>query len=93
MTKPPTEADSPREPVPTQDEAAKSFERQTAIDEKITINNNKKKENQPKKTESETSKRPLSNSSSSSVSNPPKRKTGTDEQELVSCLTVRPRTI
>ena len=90
MTKPPTEADSPRVPVPTQDEAAKSFERQTAIDEKITINNNKKKENQPKKTESETSKRPLSNSSSSSVSNPPKRKTGTDEQELVSLFDCAP---
>ena len=90
MAKPPIETDSPREPVPTQDEAAKSFERQTTIDEKITLNNNKKKENQPKKTENETSKRPLSNSSSSSVSNPPKRKTGTDEQELVSLFDCAP---
>ena len=37
MAKSPTEADSPREPVPNQDEAAKSFERQTRIEGK-TIN-------------------------------------------------------
>ena len=92
MTKSPTEAESPREPVSNEDEAAKSFERQTAIEEKIN-NNNKKKENQPKKTENETSKRSLSNSSSSSVSNPPKRKTGTDEQELAFLFDCAPRTI
>ena len=87
MAKSPTEADSFREQVPFQDKAAKSFERQTTREEKTNI---KKKENQPKKPEKETSKRPLSNSSSSSVSNPPKRKTGTDEQELTSLFDCTP---
>ena len=50
MAKSPAEADSLREPVPNQDEAAKSFERQTTIEEK-TNNKNKKRENQPKKPE------------------------------------------
>ena len=54
MAKLPTEADSLREPVPSQDEAAKSFERQTTIEER----SNNKKENHPKKPEKETSKRP-----------------------------------
>ena len=76
MSKSPTKADSLREPVPTQDEAANSFERQETTEEKT---NNGKKENQPKKPEREANKRPLSKSSSSSVSNQPKRKTGTDE--------------
>ena len=40
MAKSPTEADSPREPVCSQDEAAKSFERQTTIEERT--NNNKR---------------------------------------------------
>ena len=40
MAKSSTEADSLREPVPNQDEAAKSFERQTTIEDKT---NNKKK--------------------------------------------------
>ena len=82
MTKPPTEADSPREPVPTQDEAARSFERQTTIDE--NINNNKKKENQPKKKEKETSKRPFSESSSSPLNQPQKRKNTITEDEIKS---------
>ena len=89
MAKSPTEADSLREPVSSQDEAAKSFERQTTIEER---SNKNKKENQPKKTEKEASKRPLSTSSSSSVSNPPKQKTGTDDHSLL-YLTAPPRTI
>ena len=89
MAKSPTKSDSLREPVPIQDEAAKSFERQTTIEEKT--NNNNKKDNQPKKQEKEASKRFLSTSSSSSVSNSPKRKTGTDEQELASLFYCTPK--
>ena len=84
MAKSPTKADNlpiRREPAPTQEEAAKSFERQSKTSEEKTSNNSKK-EDLPKKQEKEPNKRPLSSSSSSSVSNPPKRKTGTDEQEL-----------
>ena len=87
MSKTPTEADSLREPVPTQDEAANSFERQETTEEKTS---NGKKENQPNKLEKEANKCPLSSSSSSSVSNPPKRKTDTDEQELVSLFDCSP---
>ena len=89
MAKSPTEADNlttQRGPVPTQEEAAKSFEQESKI-EKTT---NSKKVDIPKKPEKEAIKRPLSNSSSSSVSNPPKRKTGTDEQELASLFDCTP---
>ena len=89
MAKSPTEADNittQRELVPTQEEAAKSFELQPKIPEerarKQQQSNSKK--DLPKKQEKEVNKRPFSDSSSSSVSNPPKRKIGTDEQELAS---------
>ena len=89
MAKSPTEDDNittQRELVPTQEEAAKSFEQQPKIPEerarKQQQSNSKK--DLPKKQEKEVNKRPLSDSSSSSVSNPPKRKIGTDEQELAS---------
>ena len=90
MAKSPTEADNlptQREPVPTQDEATNSFELQATTEEKT---NNSKKENQLKKQEKKANKRLLSNSISSSVSNPPKRKTGTDEQELASLFDCTP---
>ena len=90
MAKLPTEADSLptlRKPAPTQDEAVKSFE-QATTEERTNISN--KKENQPKKKEKEPNKRPLSSSSSSSICNPPKRKTGTDEQELASLFDCTP---
>ena len=88
-----------REPTPTQEEAAQSFERQSKTEEngnqkqKSTeekTKNNNKKEDLSKKQEKEPNKRPLSSSSSSSVSNPPKRKTGTDEQELASLFDCTP---
>ena len=92
MPKSPTEADNlptQREPKPIQEEAAKAFERQTkASEEEISKKN--KKEDPPEKQEKEPNKRPLSSSSSSSVSNPPKRKTGTDEQELASLFDYTP---
>ena len=91
MAKSPTKADSlstQRESVPTQEEAAKSFERKATTEEEKS--NNNKKENQPKKQEKEANKRPLSNSSGSSVINPPKRKTATDEQELASLFDCDP---
>ena len=78
-----------REPAPTQEEAAKSYERQSKTSEEKTSNKSKK-EDLPKKQEKEPNKRPLSSSSSSSVSNPPKRKTGTDEQELASLFDCTP---
>ena len=86
MAKSPIEADNlptRRKSVLTQEEAAKSFERQSKTAEEKT-NNNSKKEDLPKKQEKEANKRPLSNSTGSSVSNPPKRKTDTDEQDLAS---------
>ena len=95
MAKSPTEADNittQRELVPTQEEAAKSFEQQPKIPEerarKQQQSNSKK--DLPKKQEKEVNKRPLSDSSSSSVSNPPKRKIGTDEQELASLFDYTP---
>ena len=90
MAKLPTEADNhttQRELVPTQEEAAKSFEQESKTAEERT---NSKKVELPKKQEKDVNKRPLSNSSSSSVSNPPKRKTGTDEQELASLFDYTP---
>ena len=87
MAKSPTEADNHRELVSTQDEAAKSFERQTTTEEKKT---NNKKDNQPKKHEKEASKLLLSTSTSSSVSNPPKRKTSTNKQELAALFDCTP---
>ena len=90
MAKSPTEADNlttQRGPVPTQEEAAKSFEQESKMTEETT---NSKKVNLPKKQEKEANKRPLSNLSSSSVSNPPKRKTGTGEQELASLFDCTP---
>ena len=90
MAKSPTEADNltiQRGPVPTQEEAAKSFEQESKIVKEKTKS---KKVDVPKKQEKEANKRPLSNSSSSSVSNPPKRKTGTDEQELASIFDCTP---
>ena len=92
MPKSPTEADNlptQREPKPTQEEAAKAFERQTKTSEE-EISKKNKKEDPPEKQEKEPNKRPLSSSSSSSVSNPPKRKTGTDEQELASLFDYTP---
>ena len=95
MAKSPTEADNittQRELVPTQEEAAKSFEQQPKIPEerarKQQQSNSKK--DLPKKQEKEVNKRPLSDSSSSSVSNPPKRKIGTDKQELASLFNYTP---
>ena len=102
MAKSPTEDDNlptRREPAPTQEEAAKSFERQSKTEEngnqkqkssEEKTKNNNKKEDLLKKQEKEPNKRPLSSSSSSSVSNPPKRKTGTDEQELISLFDCNP---
>ena len=87
-----TEADNlptRRESVPTQEEAAKLFERQPNTAEENT-NNSSKKKDLPKMQEKEANKRPLSNSSSSSVSNPTKRKTGTDEQDLASLFDYNP---
>ena len=92
MPKSPTEADNlptQREPKPTQEEAAKVFERQTKASEEA-ISKKNKKEDPPEKQEKEPNKRPLSSSSSSSVSNPPKRKTGTDKQELASLFDYTP---
>ena len=92
MPKSPTEADNlltQKEPKPTQEEAAKAFERQTKTS-KEEISKKDKKEDPPEKQEKEPNKRPLSSSSSSSVSNPPKRKTGTDEQELASLFDYTP---
>ena len=89
MAKSPLEADNlttQRGPVPTLEEAAKSFEQESEIDEST----NSEKVDIPKKPEKEAIKRPLSNSSSSSVSNPPKSKTGTDEQELASLYDCTP---
>ena len=93
MAKSPTETDNlltRREPALTQEEAAKSFERQSKTSEEKTRNNSKKKD-PSKKQEKEPNKRPLSSSSSSSVSNLPKRKTGTDEQELASLFDCTPQ--
>ena len=90
MAKSPTAADNlttQREPIPIQEEAVKSFEQQSKIAEERT---NSKKVDLPKKQEREANKRLLSNSSSSSVSNPSKRKTDTDEQELVSLFDCTP---
>ena len=92
MAKSPTEADNlptRRELAPTQEKAAKSFERQTKTSEE-KISNKSKKEDLPEKQEKEPNKRPLSSFSSSSVSNPPKRKTGTDEKELASLFDCTP---
>ena len=96
MAKSPTEADNnttQRELVPTQEEAAKSFEQQPKLPEKRARKqqqSNSKKDLPTKKQEKEVNKRPLSDSSSSSVSNPPKRKIGTDEQELASLFNNTP---
>ena len=89
MAKSPSEADNnttQRQFVPTQEETAKSFEQQPKIPEERTRKQQQSnsKKDLPKKQEKEVNKRPLSDSSSSSVSNPPKRKIGTDEQELAS---------
>ena len=93
MAKSPTEADklpTRREPAPTQEEAAKSFERKQSKTSEEKTKNNSKKEDISKRQEKEPNKRPLSSSSNLSVSNPPKRKTGTDEQELASLFDCTP---
>ena len=82
--KSPTETENPLtlpEPLPTKEEAAKSFEEdEKAEDTKKSTYT--MQEQQPKKQTKEQNKRPLSNSSYSSVSNPTKRRININEQEL-----------
>ena len=95
MAKSPSEADNnttQRQFVPTQEEAAKSFEQQPKLPEERTRKQQQcnSKKDLPKKQEKEVNKRPLSDSSSSPPNQPQRRKNSETENELISLFDIDP---